>query len=303
MPEIRHQSVDGFFAIFKPSGLSSATALNHVKHELHADKAGFLGTLDVAAMGVLPVAVGRATRLIAYLPATPKEYVGELVLGMRTVTDDTQGAIVARCATGGLYEASIVEAMESVAARVSQVPPHVSAKHREGVRGYTAMRQRGELLDFEPQPVVVHTLLVLLHRTVDGGRRVHFRMTVAPGFYVRSFCRDVGDELGVGACMGSLVRTRAHGYGVTQAMALSKLARRVADGDYSFVSSGEANPALLGTLPRLELSELQADAFRHGLHVVLGVPDAEAALVYAANEFLGVARVDGGTIRPLRVMM
>ncbi len=87
---------EGFFALFKPSGLSSAGALRAVKGILSADKAGFLGTLDVPAMGVLPVAIGSATKLISFLPPSEKEYVGELVLGITTITDDMDGEVVER---------------------------------------------------------------------------------------------------------------------------------------------------------------------------------------------------------------
>ncbi|MFZ2412798.1 MAG: hypothetical protein WAW16_01025, partial [Candidatus Cryosericum sp.] len=131
---------EGFFALFKPKGLSSAGALRVTKAILGADKAGFLGTLDVPAMGVLPIALGSATKLISFLPPSEKEYVGELVLGISTNTDDMDGEVIERKDTTDLKDDAVKRAIEAVAAQVEQVPPHVSAKQQNGVRGYKAMR-------------------------------------------------------------------------------------------------------------------------------------------------------------------
>jgi tRNA pseudouridine55 synthase len=155
---------EGFFALFKPSGLSSAGALRVVKGILSADKAGFLGTLDVPAMGVLPVAIGSATKLISFLPPSEKEYVGELVLGITTITDDMEGEVIERRGATGLEDVVVKKAIESVTAQTEQVPPHVSAKHQDGVRGYKAMRGQGRLVDFAPVPVMVQRFSVLQER-------------------------------------------------------------------------------------------------------------------------------------------
>jgi len=293
---------EGFFALFKPSGLSSAGALRAVKGILSADKAGFLGTLDVPAMGVLPVAVGSATKLISFLPPSEKEYVGELVLGITTITDDMEGEVIERRGATGLEDMVVKKAIESVTAQTEQVPPHVSAKHQDGVRGYKAMRGQGRLIDFAPVPVTVRQFSVLQERQDADLRRIVFRMTVTPGFYVRGFCRDVGAILGCGGCMGRLLRTGAHGFGVSDTLSLATLRRRVQAGDLSFLTWGETDAGLLATLPQISLDDVQWNAFGHGLAVDCDVREGTTAMVKRPDGRLGgVAAGRAGKAWPLKV--
>jgi len=293
---------EGFFALFKPSGLSSAGALRVVKGILSADKAGFLGTLDVPAMGVLPVAVGSATKLISFLPPSEKEYVGELVLGITTITDDMEGEVIERRGVTGLEDVVVKKAIESVTAQMEQVPPHVSAKHQDGVRGYKAMRGQGRLIDFAPVPVTVRQFSVLQERQDADLRRIVFRMTVTPGFYVRGFCRDVGAILGCGGCMGRLLRTGAHGFGVSDTLSLATLRRRVQAGDLSFLTWGETDAGLLATLPQISLDDVQWNAFGHGLPVDCDMREGTTAMVKRPDGRLGgVAAGRAGKAWPLKV--
>lgn len=295
-------SRDGFFALFKPCGLSSAKALNIVKGLLGADRAGFLGTLDVPATGVLPVALGSATKLIPFLPASDKEYIGELVLGISTVTDDLNGETVERHGAAGLLGGDVTKALEDVAAWKMQVPPHVSAKRLEGVRGYDAMRKENRLIDFEPASVAVRTLTVLRDRQDGDLRRIIFRIVVTPGFYVRGFCRDVGTVLGCGGAMGRLLRTRAYGFGVHDALSPSVVRRRVEAHDLSFVTWAEDRVEMLGGLPSLVVDELQWKGFEHGAAMVCDLTDAAAVMVVRFDGRLGgVGEARGGSLYPRKV--
>lgn len=293
---------EGFFALFKPSGLSSAGALRIVKGILSAGKAGFLGTLDVLAMGVLPVAVGSATKLISFLPPSEKEYVGELVLGIATITDDMDGEVIERRGATGLEDEAVRKAIQAVTVQTEQVPPHVSAKQQDGVRGYKAMRGQGRLIDFPPVPVAVRRLTVLQERQDADLRRIVCRMTVTPGFYVRGFCRDVGAVLGCGACMGRLLRTGAHGFGVSDTLSLATLRRRVQGGDLSFLTWGETKVGLLATLPHIALDDVQWNAFGHGLPVDCDMEREATAIVKRPDGRLGgVAEVRAGKAWPVKV--
>lgn len=293
---------EGFFALFKPSGLSSAGALRVVKGILRADKAGFLGTLDVSATGVLPVALGSATKLIPFLPPSEKEYVGELVLGIATITDDMDGEVIDRRGAMGLEDAAVKKAIERVTAQTQQVPPHVSAKQLDGVRGYKAMRGQGRLIDFAPVPVAVRRLSVLQERQDADLRRIVFRMTVTPGFYVRGFCRDVGAILGCGGCMGTLLRTRAHGFDVADTLSLATLQHRAQGGDFSFLTWGETKVGLLARLPHMTLGDVQWKAFGHGIAVDSDMGEEATVLVKRPDGRLGgVAEVRAGKAWPMKV--
>ncbi len=294
---------DGFFALFKPPGISSAKALCAVKGILQADRAGFLGTLDVFAMGVLPVAVGIATRLIPFLPASTKEYVGELILGISTVTDDMEGEPTERRGAQELSDEAVYRAIETVAAQTEQVPPHVSAKRRDGIRGYNAVRGEGRLIEFSPVPANVYHF-ELLRSTKDSDlRRITFRMVVTPGFYVRGFCRDVGAVLGCGGCMGRLLRTGAHGFRISDALSLSILRQRVHMEDFAFLSPGDESPALLGTMPHVYLDSAQWADFCHGLAIDCCSAQAGTTVLITRPDgrLGGVAEIRGNKAFPLKV--
>ncbi|MHB8070955.1 MAG: hypothetical protein ACYDHF_03230 [Candidatus Cryosericum sp.] len=295
---------EGFFALFKVPGVSSASILSAAKAILQVDKAGFLGTLDVPAMGVLPVAIGSATRLISFLPSTDKEYVGELVLGISTITDDMEGEPTGRRGAGGISADALRSAVEVVAAQTLQVPPHVSAKRLDGVRGYDAVRGEGRLIEFRPVSVMVRHVTLLRDVQDADLRRVTFRMTVSPGFYVRGFCRDVGAVLGCGACMGRLLRTSAHGFGIGDTLSLARLRLRVQASDFSFLDPGDTSPALLGGLPWISLDDAQWVDFCHGLAVDTLAESGATVLARRPDGRLGgVARVREGRAWPLKVFV
>lgn len=164
------------------------------------------------------------------------------------------------------------------------------------------MRGQGRLIDFAAVPVAVQRLAVLQERQDMDLRRIVFRMTVTPGFYIRGFCRDVGVLLGCGGCMGRLLRTEAHGFAIADTLSLAALRRRVEGGNMSFLTWGETEPGLLATLPHISLSDTQWGAFGHGLPVSCGAQDVPAAMVKRPDGRLGgVAEVRAGKAWPVRV--
>ena len=293
----------GFFALCKPPGISSARALSVARTILGTRRAGFLGTLDPPAAGVLPVAAGEATKLIPLLPRGDKEYVAELVLGMTTVTDDTSGQVMERHGTVGIGTERILAALDSVARYPEQIPPHVSAKQLNGTRGYEAVRRHNRLLDFSPMAVKVQQLHVLRMRWQRDLCHVYVCMSVTSGFYVRAFCRDVGEALGCGGCMGRLLRTEACGYRIGQTLSLARLRARVESGDSTFLTWGIDNPSLLAGIPSVRLDDIRLAAFRHGVPVFADhVP--EGSVLVTDNQGLpaGVAQAVDGALRPTRVL-
>lgn len=298
-----HPEISGFFALFKPAGLSSAAALNIAKKTLQVEKAGFLGTLDLPATGVLPIAVGHATKIIPFLPPGDKEYVGELVLGLRTVTDDLAGTIIETQNIGDLSEESVKHAMQVVAAQPRQVPPHVSAKQQHGVRGYKAVRSGRQPLEFQAVPVHVEQLTVLRCEWEDHRYyHVYFRMKVTPGFYVRAFCRDVGRVIGCGGCMGHLLRTSASGFGVRESVSLEVMQRRVQCGDLGFITWGEDRPCLLASFEQIKMDAQAWQFFSHGLSIPWDGPDGKILVVrHPDGRIAGMAEIRGGRAQPVRV--
>ena len=188
--------------IDKPAGVTSHDVVGQVRKALHTRKVGHAGTLDPGATGVLLVGVGRVTRLLRFLTARPKAYVGELVLGVETTTLDADGEVVARHDMAGIDAADVEAAAAGFVGAISQIPPMVSAVKVGGRRLHELARE-GVEVERDARPVTVDEL------TVEQIDELVYRMRVrcSSGTYVRTLAADIGAALGGGAHLRALRRT------------------------------------------------------------------------------------------------
>lgn len=193
----------GLLNINKPAGLSSRRIVDMMERAAGTGRVGHAGTLDPLATGVLVVCVGSATRLIPYVQDQRKAYRAEFLFGQRSDTDDVTGhlseVVVARPPT----YAELDELLPRFRGSIEQVPPAYSAVHVAGQRAYQRAR-RGHLVKIEPRVVEVYRLEL----TAYCYPRAEFEIECGSGTYVRSIGRDLGELLGCGAVMSSLVRTQ-----------------------------------------------------------------------------------------------
>jgi tRNA pseudouridine55 synthase len=215
---------DGVLVIDKPEGPTSHDIVAVARRAMRGKKVGHTGTLDPLASGVLPLVLGKATRLAQFLSGAEKEYVAELALGESTTTFDRAGAIVPRAdarPVGELTRADIDAVVAQFRGAYLQQPPPFSAKKIDGDRAYDLAR-RNEPVTLKPSPVTVHALDVL---DWDGAR-LRLRMVCSAGFYVRSLAQAIGEQLGTGAHLASLVRTRSGDFSIQTAVSMADLDRR-----------------------------------------------------------------------------
>ena len=267
---------DGLLLIDKPKGITSHDAVDAVRRALGIRKVGHAGTLDPMATGLLVMGVGRATRLLRFLGDMDKEYQGTARLGEETETLDAEGETV-RTAPVEVSEAEVTATMTGLTGELRQRPPAYSAVKVGGRRLHREARA-GRPMEAEPRTVRVDTFEL---RGFDG-RDVEFRAVVSGGTYVRSLAADLGRRLGTGAHLVRLVRIRIGPFRLEDASpphapgALLPVERAVAH------------------LPRMELTEDEAEAARHGRP--LGPPDGPGfhAAVDPDGRLVGVFR-DCGT--------
>ncbi len=220
----------GIVVLYKPSGISSARFLDTFKKECgikRGTKVGHGGTLDPIAEGVLVVAIGRAytKQLSTILKSDEKEYVVEMVVGASSDTYDKEGTITQPTSVPQYSDSEIERAIEVVAKRPTQTPPPFSAIKISGEAVYKKAR-RGEDVSLSPRSVVVKEWgIESIVR--DPQLRVRVRLTVSAGFYVRSFVNDVGLDLGAGAYMDALVRTRVGVFSSDRALSVSDCTKNV----------------------------------------------------------------------------
>ena len=208
----------GFLNINKPSGVTSNYVVQKIKHKFHIKKIGHLGTLDPMASGVLPIAIGKATRLFDYTLAKDKRYIAVFDFGYTTDAIDTTGNIT--------YSDGYIPTMAEISAvcrdmigTQNQIPPMFSAKNVNGVRAYDLARQ-GIQVDLKPKEISIYNLTC----TSDlGGGRYIFDIVCSSGTYIRSIARDIASKLDTYACMSSLNRVRCGEFDISDAIDLEEL--------------------------------------------------------------------------------
>jgi tRNA pseudouridine55 synthase len=211
--------VDGVLVVDKPAGPTSHDVVDRVRRALGTRRVGHTGTLDPFATGVLPVCVGRATRLARFLAGGEKEYVATVRLGFATTTDDLTGEPVGPPVPVDVAPEPLAVALGGLVGSFDQVPPAFSAKHAGGRRLYELAR-RGEAAPRAATPVTVHGIDLLAR----DGDTVEIAVRCSAGTYVRALARDLGERLGTGAHLTALRRTRSGAFDLSQSVSGDDLA-------------------------------------------------------------------------------
>jgi tRNA pseudouridine55 synthase len=209
--------MDGVLVVDKPEGLTSHDVVAVARSVLGEKRIGHTGTLDPLATGVLPLACGRATRLVRFLTASDKEYDATILFGVTTDTLDVTGTETSRSRLAPSHDA-VVEALAALTGDYLQVPPAYSAKKVGGRRAYELAR-RDKPVTLTAVPVRVSRLELLEF----GDDRCRVSLTCSAGFYVRSLVRDLGERCGSGACLETLRRTRSGDFSLDEAVPLDAL--------------------------------------------------------------------------------
>ena len=249
--------MDAFLIINKSPGWTSHDVVAKVRALLHETRVGHTGTLDPLATGVLPICIGRATKVAHYLLEMDKEYRVVMRLGATTDTQDATGRVLTR-STARVGPDDVIRVLHAFVGHQAQIPPMYSAVKVGGVPLYKAARA-GRVVERQPRTVTIARLQVL--GVADD--EVTFDVTCSKGTYVRTLCADAGERLGVGAYMQALERRRAGAFGIDQAVTMGELeaaVRRGAVGD-RLVSIDEA----LRDIPAAEVDHETAERVCHGV--------------------------------------
>ena len=288
--------MQGFLNLNKPAGFTSHDCVAKVRRILQTKKVGHGGTLDPAATGVLPIAVGRATRLLQFLP-TQKAYQAKIRLGIQTNTDDLEGEIIATESATHLNLAALETVLGKFQGEISQVPPAYSAIKREGKKLYELAR-KGEKVEVEPRTVKVEKIEVLAWQP---GEQPELEVAIAcgPGTYIRAIARDLGNLLGVGGTLANLIRTESCGLQLGQSITFDELEA----GNQQLISPDLA----LKHLPEVTLPATKAKRWCQGQRISLETNEELNALefyrVYGEGAgFLGISAIVDNQLKPKVVL-
>lgn len=290
--------MDGFLNILKPPGISSGSVVGYVRHRLPKGTAvGHGGTLDPDAAGVLPLCVGRATRLFDYLVDKQKEYVAEVRLGVETDTQDASGAVLARARAERVCvsEADFLSVLPRFVGEIDQVPPAYSAIKRGGQRMYDLAR-RGEAVELPARRVTIHAIEPVERLAED---RFLIRVTCGKGVYIRTLCHDIGRALGCGAHMSFLLRSRAGVFDCADGLTLEEIDELAQQG--TLCERLYPLDAPLAHLPAVYAGAWREPFIRNGNPLRRGdyrgeAPVGEPVRVYLEQRFAGIGEgmPDGG---------
>jgi tRNA pseudouridine55 synthase len=293
--------INGWLVIDKPPGMTSTHVVNVVKRLTNAQKVGHGGTLDPLATGVLPIAMGEATKTVAYIMDARKAYDFRLRLGEERDTDDSTGVVIA-ASDSRPDDAAIRAMLPRFVGTIQQVPPRYAAVKIQGERAYDIAR-RGETVELAPREVRIDALELTGRPDPD---HADFRMTCGKGAYVRAIARDLGQALGCCAHVAALRRTEVGAFSVENGVSLDALAGIVEHETLPQILV-PVSTALAG-IPALAVTEPQALRLQSGQAVRLapafvGETIGEAATVRAmrAGELIALARLEGMELSPVRV--
>ncbi|EGW40442.1 tRNA pseudouridine(55) synthase TruB [Desulfosporosinus sp. OT] len=250
--------MEGIINVLKPPGMTSSDVVVWMRRILKTKKIGHTGTLDPGVAGVLPLCVGKGTRLAEYITEQGKAYLAEVAFGITTDTQDAFGKTTQVTSTD-LSQSNLESVLPHFVGKISQTPPMYSAVRREGKHLYEYARQ-GIDIEIAPREVSIYKLELKQWYEREFPRAI-LNIECSKGTYIRTLCHDLGQALGCGAHMSNLLRIRSGPFKVQESWTLEEIEKAVSESTYPFLL-----PLTEGLdLPRVFLSTARANAFRHGL--------------------------------------
>ena len=279
---------DGFINLNKPSGMTSHDSVNRVRKIFSIKKVGHAGTLDPQASGVLPIAIGRATKFIEYLADRDKSYRAEILFGVATDSGDLEGEIIVRAENFQMPTAEqICAELKNFVGEIEQTPPKFSAIKIQGRKAYDLARKN---LEFEmPRRLVKISRAELVALDKNSAT---IEIDCGKGTYVRSLAIDLGAKLNLPATLKSLIRLRVGDFDLKNSVTLDEL---TAENILPIESC-------LNHLPTFELNKNRIRAFRNGLPTTVHAADEKILRVISGGEFLGVGKIIGGELRSAKII-
>lgn len=305
MGKRRGQPIHGWLAIDKPEGVTSAAVVARVRKLLNAAKAGHAGTLDPLATGLVPIALGEATKTVSFAMDSNKVYEFTAVWGQATDTDDREGKVIATSDVRPTREA-LLAALPAFVGEIDQVPPIYSAIKVDGERAYDLARD-GEDVVLKSRKVSVYSFDLIEQ---NGSENDHFRVHCGKGTYIRALIRDLAKAVGTVAHIGTLRRTVCGAFSEIDSISLDKWEAL----GHSPAALAHLKPirTVLDDIPALALTDQEAHRLRHGQSLALFPlaqrnPQAKLTQGIPVQAVLGetlvaLAEVGNGMLRPLRVM-
>lgn len=292
--------MDGIINVLKPVGMTSADIVRWISRITKEKKAGHIGTLDPGAAGVLPICIGKATRLAEYHSGQGKYYRAEITLGITTDTQDAFGEEITK-EVPDISPEKFREALKKFRGDIEQLPPMYSAVRKNGKHLYEFARQGLEVARTK-RSATIYKLEMINWQEADFPRAL-IDIECSKGTYIRTLCQDIGEELGCGAHMSFLLRLRAGQFTLDTSYTLEEIERAVSKGDNSFILDLDWGLEL----QEVKLPPDRLNAFKCGLPTggskirSTGCEDNQTVKVSCEGQFIGIGIWREGCLYPSKV--
>lgn len=266
--------MDGVIIINKPKDYTSHDIVNIVKKTLNTSKAGHTGTLDPKATGVLPILVGKATRISKYLIEHNKTYIAELALGEKRSTGDIEGEITEIKCVPIFTQEQIKEVLNSFLGKQKQIPPIYSSIKVNGKKAYEYAR-KGQAIDIPAREIEIKSINLISFED----NTIIFKVECSKGTYIRTLCQDVAEKLGTVGFMKNLCRTKVDEFSIDNAINLEQLKKC----NLPIINIEQ----IFEKKPSIKLDERKTKLFLNGVKLTYKMDDG-IYRIYSSNTFIGI---------------
>ncbi|WP_075980885.1 tRNA pseudouridine(55) synthase TruB [Bacillus massilinigeriensis] len=263
--------MEGILPLYKPKGMTSHDCVFKLRNMLRIKRIGHTGTLDPQVDGVLPICIGKATKVAEYITDAGKDYEGEVTIGFSTTTEDATGEIVEqKKVTEIISREKILSAFTQLTGEISQTPPMFSAVKVNGKRLYEYARE-GKVIERPTRVVTIYSMELLDDRELFDGEKISFRFKVScsKGTYIRTLAVMIGEALGYPAHMSALTRTRSAAFTLSDCLTFEQVEEKLEQGTFA----EELRPLEIAftQLPKFQINDKVAEKVKNG--AILQIPD------------------------------
>lgn len=276
----------GFLNVYKPSGVTSAFVVGRIKKQFHLDKVGHMGTLDPLACGILPIAIGKATRMFDYFLEKTKTYIARFTFGTITDTLDSDGQIAETSDVVPSLD-DVKNILKNFTGDIEQLPPNYSAKKINGTCAYKLARQN---VEFELKPKTIHIEKISLLNQVDE-RTFEFEIECGSGTYIRSLARDIAKALNTVGYMTFLERTQSGFFKMENSITLAEI-EKLTSLDGHIMKIEEVFPKI----PHLNLTDNETKRLVDGQSVNINALDGNY-MIFCGCELICIGEAKGNNLK------
>lgn len=295
--------MDGIINVYKEKGFTSHDVVAKLRGILHIKKIGHTGTLDPDAVGVLPVCIGKGTKLCDMITDTDKTYEAVMLLGISTDTQDISGNVLSKKDVA-VDEKTLIETIDSFVGEYKQIPPMYSAIKVNGRKLYQLARE-GIEIERSPRDVYIHSIHINDMNLQDDEPSVTMTVSCSKGTYIRTLCHDIGEKLGCGACMKSLSRTRVGRFYIDDSYTINQIAALNLKGELSSIVTPVDS---MFDYPEIRIKREYDKLLYNGNQLPLSAGKAsdgntadKVRIYNESGEFIGIYSMDDSGYKPVKI--